>query len=314
MRCDLHVHSLWSGRADIPLLSHFGNESYSTPRAVYDRCHDVGMDLVTITDHDTIEGALEIAGLPGTFVSEEVTVYLPGERHLHVGVLDIDQRQHARITDLRRDAEAFFAYCAEQHIPVCVNHPFSSSTGARLTTDFQSALRRGVLVETLNGMMPHEANHYAAWAAEEAGLSGIAGSDAHTLASIGRAYTQVPGARSRAEFLDGLRQGSAIPCGRCGSYARLTADVMRVFGLAYAANLRQTHRSTLAALRLAALLAIGPGLPLIPLITAVQYGRDRLFAATHFARLRAASGGIFRPWRPRAGAAVGASAPAGAVG
>jgi predicted metal-dependent phosphoesterase TrpH len=314
MRCDLHVHSLWSGRADIPLLSHLGNESYSTPRAIYERCHAVGMDLVTITDHDTIEGALEIAGLPGTFVSEEVTVHLPAQRHLHLGVLDIDERQHARITDLRPDAEAFFAYCAEQDIPVCVNHPFSASTGARLTTDFQSAMRGGVLVETRNGMMPREANLYAEWAAEMTGLTGIAGSDAHTLTSIGRAYTQVPGASSKAEFLEGLRRGSAIPRGRCGSYARLTADVMRIFGLAYATNLRQAHRSVTAALRLAGLLVIGPGLLLIPLITAVQCGRDRFFAAAHFARFRAAAGSTVRPWRPRAGAAVGASAPAGAVG
>jgi predicted metal-dependent phosphoesterase TrpH len=314
MRCDLHVHSTRSGRVDLPLLSHLGNECYSTPQAIYDRCHSVGMDLVTITDHDTIEGALDIAGQPGTFVSEEVTVCLPGERRLHVGVLDIDERQHARITDLRQDAEAFFAYCAEQRIPACVNHPFSSSTGARLTADFHLALRHGVLVETRNGMMPRETNHCAEWAAEAAGLAGVAGSDAHTLTSIGRAYTQVPGVCSKVEFLDGLRRNAAIPRGRSGSYARLTADVMRVFGLAYATNLRQTQRSVVAALRLAVLLALGPGLALVPLITAVQYGRDRLFAAVQFARLRAASGGRFRPRRSRAGTAVGASAPAGAMG
>ena len=39
-----------------------------------------GMDLVTLTDHDTIAGALEIAPLPGTFLSEEVSCLLPGGR------------------------------------------------------------------------------------------------------------------------------------------------------------------------------------------------------------------------------------------
>lgn len=34
-----------------------------------------GMDFVTITDHDTIDGALEIAHLPGAFVSEEMTAW-----------------------------------------------------------------------------------------------------------------------------------------------------------------------------------------------------------------------------------------------
>jgi hypothetical protein len=35
------------------------------------------MDFVTITDHDTIDGAMEIAGRPGTFVSEELTAQPP---------------------------------------------------------------------------------------------------------------------------------------------------------------------------------------------------------------------------------------------
>jgi hypothetical protein len=37
------------------------------------------MDLVTITDHNTLEGALRIAHLPDTFVSVEVTTRFPGE-------------------------------------------------------------------------------------------------------------------------------------------------------------------------------------------------------------------------------------------
>jgi predicted metal-dependent phosphoesterase TrpH len=314
MRCDLHIHSLWSGRADLPLLSHLGNESYSSPRAIHERCRALGMDLVTITDHDTIEGALEIAGRPETFIGEEVTVSLPGERALHAGVWGIDEQHHGRISSLRRDAEAFFAYCAEQRIPVCINHPFSSSAGARQTTDLQSALRPGVLVETRNGTMPRQTNRYALWAAEAAGLTGVAGSDAHTLTQIGRAYTEIPGARTKTEFLDGLRRDCAIPRGLSGSYARLTADVLRVFGLAYATNLRQSRRSVAAALRLAALLALVPGLPLIPLVTAALYGRDRLFAAAQFAGFRAALGGALRPRRPRAGSVVGAGAPAGAMG
>ena len=36
------------------------------------------MDFVTITDHNRIEGCLEIADLPGVFISEQVTQSLPG--------------------------------------------------------------------------------------------------------------------------------------------------------------------------------------------------------------------------------------------
>jgi len=314
MRCDLHVHSTRSGRVDLPLLSHLGNECYSTPQAIYDRCHNVGMDLVTITDHDTVEGALEIAGLPGVFISEEVTLHLPGERRLHVGVLDIDSQQHARLTALRQDAEAFFAYCAEQRLPVCVNHPFSASAGPRQLSDLDLAFRHATLVETQNGMLPDRPNSYAAWAAEAAGLRGVGGSDAHTLTSIGHAHTEVPGARSQSEFVEGLRCGWTLPRGRGGSYARFTADIVRVLALACEANLGEARRSLPAAGRAAALLSLLLALPLLPLISALQYGRDCIFAAAHFGRFRAACGTGLQPRRPRVGGIVGAGAPAGAMG
>ena len=64
MRCDLHVHSKHSGPADLPMLRHVGRESYSEPLAVYDTALARGMDLVTLTDHDTIAGALELRHLP----------------------------------------------------------------------------------------------------------------------------------------------------------------------------------------------------------------------------------------------------------
>ena len=98
MRCDLHVHSKHSGAADLPVLRHVGRESYSEPLAVYERAMARGMDLVTLTDHDTIAGALELRHLPNVFVSEEVTVLLSRERQLHVNVFDLREEQHEAIT------------------------------------------------------------------------------------------------------------------------------------------------------------------------------------------------------------------------
>src|SRR5262245_66501019 len=113
LRCDLHVHSVHSGRVNLPLLRHFANDSYSDPRAVYDTARRRGMDLVTLTDHDTIDGALEIAHLPGTFLSEEISCLLPGGRQLHVNAFGIDEAQHARIERARLDPPALFAYLRE---------------------------------------------------------------------------------------------------------------------------------------------------------------------------------------------------------
>ena len=146
MRCDLHVHSWYSGRAEVPLLEHVGRECYSDPLEVYERAMARGMDLVTLTDHDTIDGALGLAHLPNTFVSEEVTVHLPGDRRLHVNAFDITEVQHQAIHARRTDAEALFAWLAENRIPASVNHLFSALTGSRETTDLQLPLGRLPLI------------------------------------------------------------------------------------------------------------------------------------------------------------------------
>jgi hypothetical protein len=253
------------------------------------------MDLVTLTDHDTIEGAIELASLPGTFMSEEVTVELPGRRVLHIGTLDITERQHERISVLRKDAEAFFAYVAEERIPAVVNHLFSALTGDRETRDFAVALASGIrLIEGRNGMMNERTNQFAMRAGAEADLSPIGGSDAHTLASVASAYTEVPGARDKEEFLAGLRQGRVLPAGGQGSYAKLTRDVALVFAGAYKEGVRSFPRGRDALLRFGALVLVLPLLPLIPVFTAFIYGHERIFAEHHHHHFQELVGGVGR--------------------
>jgi predicted metal-dependent phosphoesterase TrpH len=91
LRCDLHVHSRHSGAATVPGLRHLVRECYAEPWEVRYAARERGMDLVTLTDHDSIAGALELAGLPDAFVSEEVTCLVPGGRELHLGVYDITE-------------------------------------------------------------------------------------------------------------------------------------------------------------------------------------------------------------------------------
>src|SRR5713101_2394677 len=284
MRCDLHVHSRHSGAATLPVLRHVTRECYSEPRAVYEVARERGMDLVTLSDHDTIAGALELEALPGTFVSEEVTCFAPSGGELHFGVFDIRQRDHEALQARRRDLEAFFAWTAERGIPVCLNHPFSALTGRREHGDLASALRGATHVETLNGMMSAASNEYARAATRQARLFSCGGSDAHTLANVARAFTCVR-ARDRGEFLDGLRAGLTIPAGRSGSYARLTAAVTRLAAEAcreQAGRLR-TGDSTERA-RSAALVALLPLTPLLPLFTAFTYAEEQLFAWRHSRR------------------------------
>lgn len=64
MRCDLHVHNRHSGMCTVPLLDRICRESYNDPGSVYETLKHGGMDLVTITDHDSIGAVESLCSIP----------------------------------------------------------------------------------------------------------------------------------------------------------------------------------------------------------------------------------------------------------
>ena len=282
MRCDLHVHSWFSGGAGVPVLDHLGRECYSDPLEVYERARLRGLDLVTLTDHDTVEGAMRLAHLPECFLSEELTLHLEGGRQLHVNAFGIAEPQHAQLQARRRDPEGHFAYLAEQRIPAAVNHLFSALTGARELTDLRLPLGRLPLIEVRNGAMPEAHNEGARQVGRVVRMGPVGGSDAHSLAHVARAFTCVPSARTKQEFLAGLRSGLCVPAGRSGSYARLTSEVTRIFAAGYAETWGELRRGTAHPLRLAASAALLPLLPLVPLFTLAVHAHELAFGRRHF--------------------------------
>jgi len=287
MRCDLHVHSKYSGALTLPILSKVVRECYSEPAAVYETALARGMDLVTLTDHDSIEGALQLAGRPDFFVGEEVTCELPGGRELHLGVFDITEDLHAAIQSRRHDAESLFAFLTEARIPFCVNHLFSPLTGRREVSDFHLALAHAPLIEALNGMLPAQSNEFSRRVGRAWGLAPVGGSDAHDLAGVARSYTTVPRARNKEEFLAGLRQGLTVPAGKVGNHARLMVAVFSVAFGALVEGAAHALRSPAEAARFAAVLAALPALALVPLISLVKFTKEKLGAATFYRRFLA---------------------------
>lgn len=70
---DLHVHSRFSTDSGNYALKRARlGESFTEPERIYGVARARGMDLVTISDHNTVEGALRIAHLEHTFLSVEV--------------------------------------------------------------------------------------------------------------------------------------------------------------------------------------------------------------------------------------------------
>ncbi len=230
MRCDLHVHSIASGMFDGPGLSRICRESYNDPTEVYERLKQLGMSIVTITDHDSIDAVETLRRYPDFFLSEEVTVKMPSGALMHLGVYGISERDHAEIQRRRNDFIALLMYLTERKLFFSVNHVFSGLTGKRDEEDFRWFASYVPAFEARNGQMWMQANAGAERLTKRLGKVGIAGSDSHTIAGVGRTYTEVARARTAEEFLAGLRAGRGVICGAHGSYAKLTADIYRIVG------------------------------------------------------------------------------------
>ena len=212
----------------IPVLRAVCRESYNHPLAVYEKLKRLGMDLVTITDHDSIDAAEALRSRPDFFLSEEATCRLPSGTELHVGIYDITEHDHMQIQRRRNDFESLAAWLRERHLLFSANHVFSSLTGRRAPEDFELFERLFPALETRNGHMLARANENAAALADFAAKAEVGGSDAHAMASVGCAWTVVPHARNRQEYLDGLRRGLGKVRGQTGSYWKLTRDVLAI--------------------------------------------------------------------------------------
>src|SRR5579864_7728836 len=113
MRCDLHVHTRHSGMCTIPVLRRICRESYNDPDAVYETLKRRGMNLVTVTDHDSIDAAEKLRRYPDFFLSEEVTCTTPSNTEIHVGAYNINDRDHVELQRRRKDVPALAAYLQE---------------------------------------------------------------------------------------------------------------------------------------------------------------------------------------------------------
>jgi predicted metal-dependent phosphoesterase TrpH len=257
MRCDLHVHTVASGACNTPGLSRICLESYNQPQHVYDQLKRLGMSAVTVTDHDAIDAVEELRHHRDFFLSEEATVRMPSGTEIHLGVYHLSERDHLEIQRRRTDFISLLMYLTERKLFFSVNHVFSGLTGRREAEDFNWFASYVPALETRNGQMWPEANASSARLAARMGKIAIAGSDAHTMAGVGKTFTEVRGARTVEEFFSGLRAGQGLVHGEHGTLRRLTADVFRIAKCVFQER--------------PAMLAILPFAVLIPAITASHW-------------------------------------------
>ncbi|MGE4558415.1 MAG: glycosyltransferase [Desulfovibrionaceae bacterium] len=236
LRADLHVHSKYSTRPSQWVLQKLGcAESYTEPMDLYRIAKARGMDLVTITDHNTLSGSLEIAHLPDAFVSVEITAYFPEDGcKAHVLAYDITEAQFAEINKVRENVYDLASYLRGQGILHVLAHPMYAVNDRLTVEHFEKMLLLFKNME-LNGARDGAANdalqaivavlteetilrladkHGMAPTHEEPWIKRLTGgSDDHSSLNIARIHTEVLGATDAASFLAGVAGGAATPKG-----------------------------------------------------------------------------------------------------
>jgi glycosyltransferase involved in cell wall biosynthesis/predicted metal-dependent phosphoesterase TrpH len=222
MRADLHCHSTASQRSKLGVQRALGLPECATPpQEVLELALARGMDFVTITDHDTIDGVMEIVGDPRVFISVELTCWFREEpQAVHVLCLGITPMQFADLQAMSNCVESVAEYLHEHEITCALAHPFYA-VEAPLTPRHRRRLAQlfGAW-EVRNGARAKELNLPAFVYVETHGGTGVGGSDDHAGIDIGRTWTETPRADTPAEFLSHIRAGRAHAGGDQGSAAK----------------------------------------------------------------------------------------------
>ncbi len=240
-KVDLHVHSKFSDRSAEWLFRRFDfPDSYSDPKKLYRRLREKGMTFVTFTDHNRIDGCLEIAEMPGSFISEEVTAQFPEDRvGVHLLLWNITEMQHREIAEVRRDIYQLQHYLADQQIAHAVAHPLYDMD-RQLTSDhiqklvllFQhfegvNGLRDSLLSEVARFIFRSLTPELTEKFSERHGLQPthaepwrkilIGGSDDHAGIFPASAYTEAPACDTPEQFFGSVRKGDCVMRGQGGT-------------------------------------------------------------------------------------------------
>jgi len=198
IKADLHIHTCYSIDCLTPL------------EQIVKRCLELNINCIAVADHNTIAGALKlrefapfkvivaeeiltpVGEIMGLFLSEEVPKGLSPQE---------------TISRIRSQGGL-----------VSIPHPFGRSlpwNANKLTST--EVLSQVDIIETFNSRTPFSRSiAMARELAKEQGKVASAGSDAHTLGEIGRAYVEMPEFDGPEDFLNSLAQGKIF--GQKSSY------------------------------------------------------------------------------------------------
>lgn len=252
-KADLHCHSIYSEHPSEWFLQRLGaKESYSDPFNLYKIAIAQGMDYVTITDHNRIEGVLMLKEKYGNKIitGVEATTYFPEDKcKVHILIYGFTEVQFAVINYLRSDIYELRDYLKQENLTHSVAHAsysvngklnrehleklillfdtFEGINGGRVRANnmdwmmLTSQLTPNI-IDTLYAKYKIEPYSHKSW---QKGFT--AGSDDHAGLFIGRTWTEAEG-KTAEQFLHNIRHSNSLPHGRHNTYHALAFTIYKI--------------------------------------------------------------------------------------
>lgn len=195
---DLHIHTIYSydGTASLP--------------AVLTRAKRIGLNVIAITDHDEIAGALKALELASKYSIEVIPAVEVTTADGHLLALNVTEKiQRDRpLIDTVLEVGELGGFCIAPH-------PMAGGLGMKSLSAYSilKALRDYDVAQTLLAIETYNAttidrvsNHYAQILADRLNIAQTASSDAHVVEAIGLGVTEFDGCTAQ-DLLAALRKG-----------------------------------------------------------------------------------------------------------
>jgi predicted metal-dependent phosphoesterase TrpH len=198
IKADLHIHTCYSPDCLTPL------------EQIVERCIELDINCIAVADHNTIAGALKLRRIAPFKVIVAEEILTPVGEIMGLFLSEAVSRGLSPQETISR--------IRSQGGLVAIPHPFGRSLFRDANTLTSTEVLSQVdIIETFNSRTPFSNGIVRAYKlAKEQGKAASAGSDAHTLGEIGRAYVEMPEFDGPEDFLNSLAQGKIF--GQKSSY------------------------------------------------------------------------------------------------
>jgi predicted metal-dependent phosphoesterase TrpH len=199
-------------RVDLHLHSNYSHDGQSTLEELIQRCAEVGLDRIALTDHNTVEGAQALAELvPDLAIIGEEAKTREGE----VIGLFITRRlppylRPEEVMDLVHEMGGL------TYIP----HPLDRHRANFRLERIVDLADRIDIIETYNAWCEPAENQAAGRLATELGKVAATGSDAHAAQELGRSWMEMDDYTTPLDFLEKLRSARHVITASSGTGRR----------------------------------------------------------------------------------------------